>query len=175
MGFILLIIGLLMIITGARGTYAQFGSMLAAEFTNPIQANSLGGTSAIQAATSSYTNQAIAIGLIGGLGYIPAIQLISRWALGLILLVILLANNSGNTGFFPQLTAALQKGPVPPQAVPQGSNMLASPNQGATVQTPSGAATIVGQGGGTLMQLFTGQTSLWNFLQGSQTNIVKGQ
>jgi hypothetical protein len=111
MGFVLLIIGLLMVITGARGTYAQFGSQVASEFQGQ----------------NSFTYQMIALGSIGALGYIPALQTISRWALALILLVVLLGNKGGN-GFFTQFQAALQQGPKAPQTPQAGtSNTALSP------------------------------------------------
>jgi hypothetical protein len=99
MGFALLFIGLLMVVTGARGTYAQFGSQIASEF----QGN------------NSFTYQMIALGAIGAAGYIPALQTISRWILAFIVLVIMLGGK-GQQSFFGQLQAALKQGPTPPNA-----------------------------------------------------------
>jgi hypothetical protein len=117
MPFVLLIVGLLMIITGARGTYAQFGSQLASEFEG----------------TNNFTYQMIALGAVGALGYIPALQTISRWALALILLVILLSNKNSN-GFYSEFQAALQNGPTAPQPVGNVSTI--------TPSNPSGGPTL---------------------------------
>jgi hypothetical protein len=108
MGFVLLTIGLLMVITGARGTYAQFGSQIASEF----QGN------------NSFTYQMIALGSIGALGYIPALQSFSRWVLALILLVILLR---GQPGFIQQFNAAMSSGPKAPNATGAATPSPATP------------------------------------------------
>lgn len=146
MGFVLLIIGLLMIITGARGTYAQFGTQIASEFQGP----------------NSFTYQMIALGAIGMAGYVPALQTISRWALALILLVILLGNR-GSTGFFTQLQQALKAGPVAPQT-PSGT---AGTSQSAGATPPqSSKGTVVDTVTGLGNYLF-GPGSWWdNFAAG---------
>ncbi len=123
MGFVFLIVGLLMIVTGGRGTYAQFGSQIAGEFQGQ----------------NNFTYQLVALGAIGALGYIPALQTISRWALAFILLVILLGNKN-NAGFFPQFQAALKAGPTAPQAVTSSGS---SANV-ATATTPLAANTAAG-------------------------------
>jgi hypothetical protein len=115
MGFAFVIIGLLMIVTGGRGTYAQFGSQIASEF---------------QGGKGSFTYWFIALAGIGALGYIPALQTISRWAMSLIILSIFLSHK----GFFAQFQAALAKGPTQPQA-------LVSSNS-STASNPSGGPTI---------------------------------
>lgn len=143
MGFALVIIGLLMVITGGRGTYAQFGSQLASEFQGK----------------NSFTYQMIGLGTVGALGYIPALQTFSRWALALILLVILIGNKN-SSGFFTAFQSALASGPKVP-ATPAGSPSLAP---GQTMQ-----------GGGSFASVLSGQTSLFNFLQGSQTTITPAQ
>jgi hypothetical protein len=141
MPFVLLIVGLLMIITGARGTYAQFGSQLASEFEG----------------TNSFTYQMIALGAIGALGYIPALQTISRWALALILLVILLSNK-GSNGFFSEFQAALQNGPTTPQ--PIGTAAAPTPAQLATASQTSGSNSSIAASLG----LPGGSGGFWNFI-----------
>lgn len=127
MGFVLLFVGLLMIVTGMRGTYAQFGSQLASEFQGQ----------------NSFTYQMLAIGAIGIAGYIPAVQTISRWLLAFVVLIILLGNKN-QTGFITQLQAALKTGPTPPQAIASGGgNAFGSTAPGTGVGTatnPSGGA-----------------------------------
>lgn len=99
MGFVLLITGLLMVITGARGTYAQFGSQVASEFTGW---------------PNSFLPWLVSIGAIGAVGYIQALQTLSRWLMALIVLSIFLSNK----GFFAQFQSALASGPRAPNAVP---------------------------------------------------------
>lgn len=100
MGFALLIVGLLMVITGARGTYTQFGSQIASEFTGQ----------------NNFTYWLIAIGAVGAVGYIQSLQVISRYLMALIILSIFLSHK----GFFSQFQAALQSGPKQPNTT--GSN-----------------------------------------------------
>lgn len=98
MGFVLVIIGLLMVITGARGTYAQFGAQVASEFT----AQPGGGP--------SFTTWLLAIGAVGALGYIPTLQIISRWLMALVVISLFLSQK----GFFAKLQTALNTSPTPP-------------------------------------------------------------
>lgn len=120
MAFVLVISGLLMIVTGAKGTYAAFGSQLAGDFTGP----------------GNFTYWVAAIGSVGALGYVDALRTISRLFLALILIAMVLANK----GFFNQLTAALKAGPTAPPAgtgapasLPAGT---AASMQGAQGQSP---------------------------------------
>lgn len=119
MAFVLVIIGLLMVITGARGTYAQFGSQVASEFT----AQPGGGP--------SFTTWLLAIAAVGAIGYIPTLQIISRWLMALVIIVIVLANK----GFFAKLQQSVNQSPVPPSYVPQGATQ-------PTAENPSGAPQI---------------------------------
>lgn len=118
MGLVLLLVGLLMVITGGRGTYAQFGTLVASEFTGPIIPSK--GTP-----STNFTTWLLAIGMIGSLGYISALQTISRLFMVLILLAIFL----GQKGFFAQFSAALKAGPKAPNALPASSSQTSvSPN-----------------------------------------------
>lgn len=85
-----------MVITGARGTYAQFGSQIASEFQGQ----------------NNFTYWLIAIGSIGALGYIQTLQTISRYLMALILLSIFLSHK----GFFAQFQSALKTGAKTPNA-----------------------------------------------------------
>jgi hypothetical protein len=94
--FVLVLSGLIMIVTGAKGTYAQFGNQVASDFTGP----------------GNFTYWLAAIGSVGALGYVDALRTISRMFLALILIAMVLANK----GFFNQLTAALKSGPIAPES-----------------------------------------------------------
>lgn len=116
MGFALVIIGLLMVVTGSRGTYAQFGTQLATD-------------------VRGYAPQGIAVIAVGAIGYVSALQQISRWILAFVIIVIFLAQNKGTSGFFQQFQSALNAGPQQPAAIPQQSS-------GPTAANPSGAPVI---------------------------------
>src|SRR5580698_9117935 len=96
MAFLFTVVGLLMIVTGVKGTYAQFGSQVASDFTG----------------SQPFTYWVAAIIGVGAIGYIHTLQTVSRLFLTLILVSMVLANK----GFFTQLTAALKAGPVAPQS-----------------------------------------------------------
>ena len=113
MPFVLVLGGLLLIITGARGTYAQFGSLVAGEFTGK----------------PNFIYFALAIFLIGAVGYIDSLRTVSRLMLALVLIGIVIANK----GFFANFTAALKKGPQAPAAVPTAQNPS---GQGYTSSSP---------------------------------------
>lgn len=119
MGFVLLIAGLLMIVTGAKGTYAQFGSQVASDFTGK----------------NNFTYWIVALGSVGSLGYIESFRTFSRLFMTLIILGMLLSNK----GFFAKLTAALQSGPIAP-TMPQGASKATTVEQqqsGAAGQSPA--------------------------------------
>lgn len=109
-----------MIVTGAKGTYAQFGSQVASDFTGP----------------GNFTYWVAAIFGIGALGYIDALRTFSRLFMALILISMVLANK----GFFAKFTAALKQGPVaPPQtagatAANQSTSSGASGADGTTLK-----------------------------------------
>jgi hypothetical protein len=105
MGFILALIGLLMIDTGYQGTYRQFGTLVAGEFT----------------AKPSFLYFVAGIGAVGAIGYIDSLRVFSRLFLTLILIGIVVSNK----GFFANFQKALATGPVAPQAV-QGQTALSS-------------------------------------------------
>lgn len=124
MAFPLIIVGLLMVITGARGTYAQFGTLIASEFQG----------------SNNFLYWILALGSVGAVGYIPALRTPSRLLMTLILISLFLSHK----GFFAQFQSALKTGAKPPTPVaPSGSAGTAA------VTTPSGSGTF---GGPTLKQ-----------------------
>jgi hypothetical protein len=138
MGFALLFIGLLMIVTGARGTYAQFGTQLASEFQGQ----------------NNFTYWIIALVALGALGYIKPVQTISRLLMTLVIIVLFLAHK----GFFQQFQAALAAGPKQPNALPAGATTSSAGSSGFSV--PSG---VTSQGS----NVGTGTWQSWgNWLSG---------
>ena len=104
--FVLVLIGLLLIATGYQGTYAQFGKLVAGEFTGK----------------PNFLYFIAAFGAIGAIGYIDALRTFSRLMMTLVLIVIVVANK----GFFAKLQAALAAGPTAPNAVPAASSSSSS-------------------------------------------------
>lgn len=117
MALVLVVIGMLMVITGARGTYAQFGSQVASDFTGP----------------QPFTWWIAAIAGVGALGYIDALRVFSRLFMALIIISMVLSNQ----GFFAKLTDALQKGPEAPKAPPK----TVAPSVGAAPSKSTDAIT----------------------------------
>jgi hypothetical protein len=121
--FVLVTVGLLMVITGFKGTYAAFGSQVASDFTG----------------SQPFTWWVLAIGGIGAVGYIDSLRTFSRLFMALILIVMILANG----GFFAKLTAAIKQGPVAPPAGTGSlsTNSASSSSTGGSNVTSSGAST----------------------------------
>lgn len=118
MGIGFVLVGLVLIISGARDTYAALGSQLRNDLTGP----------------GNFTFWIAAIAAVGALGYIPALKSFSHWFLALVLLALLLTKSHAN--FFSQFSAALAAGPASAPtannaAVPQASpgSLPGLPNQ----------------------------------------------
>ena len=123
MPFALVLIGLIMIVTGARGTYAQFGTLVAGEFNPPSPQH-------------SFLYFIAGLGGVGAIGYIPALRTFSRLFLALVLIGIVIADK----GFFANFTAALAQGPKPPDPVaPLGSSAASTPSTGASLSNIFGS------------------------------------
>lgn len=120
-----------MIVTGARGTYAQFGQQIASEFQGQ----------------NNFTYWLLAIVAVGSLGYVSALQTLSRYLLALVILSLFLSHK----GFFAQFSAALKTGPTPPNPV------------GSSASGPTNAVGV--PGGPTLKQSLQqpGGGGFWNY------------
>ncbi|SRR5216684_428138 len=115
MPFVLVIAGILMIVTGAQGTYSQFATQVGKDFTGP----------------GNFVYWVASIGAIGAVGYVESLQTISRLLIGLVIIAMVLSNK----GFFAKFQAALNAGPTTPQpglalgsTAPSGSYV--TPSQG---------------------------------------------
>lgn len=112
MPFVLVLVGILMIVTGAQGTYAAFASQIGKDFTGP----------------GNFLYWVLAITIVGAVGYIQSLQNVSRLFIGLIIISMFLANK----GFFAQFTNALKKGPqTPPPGLSLGATAPTSPTSSA--------------------------------------------
>lgn len=94
MPFALVTIGLIMIVSGARDTYAALGKELTEDFTGP----------------GNFLYWLIAIGFLGALGSVKELQGFSRAFMALVLISMVIANR----GFGAELTKAVEQGPVRP-------------------------------------------------------------
>lgn len=104
MPFALVVIGLLMIVTGAKDTHKDFAKELASEFTGQPKENFLWWI--------------VAFGAIGAVGYAPQFRTFSRTFMGLMIVVLLLSN----AGFFAKLQEAIGAPVIPPEKKPAQSS-----------------------------------------------------
>lgn len=119
----LIIIGLLMVVTGVKNTYSEFGAQLKSDFTGP----------------GNFTYWIAAITIIGAVGYIKPLQAFANGFLVLVLLSFILKNG----GVFDKLKSALQTGATstPAQAPPSVPSGQASPG---TKTSSSDASNVIG-------------------------------
>lgn len=87
MALALFFIGLILVITGVKGTQGQLASLLASEFTG----------------AGNFWAFIFGIFFLGALGYYPPLRNTSRMLIGLTLLVLILSNG----GFWQNLVAAV--------------------------------------------------------------------
>lgn len=92
MPFALVVIGLLLIVTGARDTHKQFGELLVKDFTGP----------------NNFTYWLVSFGVIGALGYNETLKPFSRAFMFLIITGMIIRNG----GFFDKFSQALKAGPA---------------------------------------------------------------
>ncbi len=89
MAFVFLIIGVVLVISGAKGTQSQLWTQLQLDFSPSAQ----------KSGQHSFLAWLIAILIIGAVGYIDELKELSRSFLVLVVVVLLLSNG----GFFKQL------------------------------------------------------------------------
>lgn len=79
MPFVFIVVGIGLVVVAIRGTQATAFQLLQSEFSGP----------------NSFVKWALALFILGGLGYVPVIRPITRALLLLVLLVIFLKNGKG--------------------------------------------------------------------------------
>lgn len=79
MPFVFIVVGIGLVVVAIRGTQKEAFSLLQSEFSGP----------------NSFIKWALALFILGGLGYVPVIRPITRALLLLVLLVIFLKNGKG--------------------------------------------------------------------------------
>lgn len=95
MPFALVFIGLILIITGAKDTYAALGKQLVTDFTG----------------SKGFIVWIVAIGAVGSLGYVEKLRPFSRIFMVLIIVSMVIKNG----GVFDKLQEAINTGPVAPK------------------------------------------------------------
>jgi hypothetical protein len=105
MPFALVFIGLIMIVTGAKGTQSALGKQLVSDFTGP----------------GNFFYWFASIGVIGAAGSIPGFKPFSRMFMTLIIVAMVLRNG----GVFDKFMQALATGPIAPDSSAESSNASA--------------------------------------------------
>ena len=90
MPFILFFIGIVLVVSGLKGTQSDLGNQIVKDFSG----------------SGSFIYWIAAIGLIGTLGYIPGLEKFSRTFIALIVVALLIGN--GNNGLVQKFTDALR-------------------------------------------------------------------
>lgn len=118
MPFVFLGLGIFLLIVALRGQASNMASLLKSEFTG----------------SNGFIPWALALIILGMLGYIKQIKPITQAFMGLVLLVMLISNK----GFFAQFNAAI-KAPAPVNTNTSSTTSAPSPSGWAfpTVQTPT--------------------------------------
>lgn len=122
MPFAFIIVGIVLTITGVRGTSQQLLKLVKGDLTG----------------TNSYLYWIVAILVIGSVGYVPTLKPLSRAFLILVLVVLVLREgktSASGGGFFQEFTAALK-------TISQGQGSTAAPASGlsSTVSSLESAA-----------------------------------
>ena|SRR5271165_666592 len=116
----LLLVGILLVTAGVRGTAGSLSTQFGSDMTG----------------TDGFIVWLGALLVIGLIGYVPGFQRPSRYLLALVLVVILLANN----GVFAQLVTGIAQADA---AGPQPSG-TSTPAPAANSNTPSGSSFLGG-------------------------------
>jgi len=121
-----IIIGILLIDVGLKGTEHQLASQLEQDFTG----------------TNGFIAWFGAIVIIGSMGFIPGLEKPTRYLLGLVLVAIVLANQDFANNLVSGIQEAASQGPIPGQPITSSSSSstgtLNTFTQGLQNLTPEG-------------------------------------
>jgi hypothetical protein len=123
MPFVLIIVGIFLFVSAVRGTSGQLATLLKNDLTG----------------SGSFLYWFVAILVIGGIGYIPALKKLSDAFLVLVILALFVANR----GFFSQFNTALKQISSGSQNSPANTLALTNPFIGTSSLT---GATAIPQG-----------------------------
>lgn len=122
MPFALLTIGMILIITGFQNTYAEFGKLVAGDFTGK----------------GNFLYWILAIGVVGAIGYNKTAQPFSRAFIVLLLVVLFLTKGNG---FFGRLNSDIQSGS---NTTPLPAGGIQTSVTGASTGSAGGGSNIMG-------------------------------
>lgn len=91
MPIVLVIVGLLLLVTAYNNTFTNLTSALATD-------------------VPGFAKWGLALGVVGTVGYIPGMQTISRWLLGLVGLVLVVQSYQANSNIFQNFANAVSSG-----------------------------------------------------------------
>ena len=125
MPFVFLVVGIGLLVIAVRGTQATAFRLLQSEFSGP----------------NSFLHWALAIFILGGIGYIPVIRPVTRWLLALVIIAIIVANKGG---LFQAFNDQVANPVAPPAPAPTGGDTTAAPTSGDTsTATPPGQPPLI--------------------------------
>jgi hypothetical protein len=128
MPFVFFAIAIMMIVIGVRGTQTQALALLKGEFTGNGNWK------------NSFLPWLVAIGVVGGIGYIPQVKKVSDAFIWLCILAFVLAN--GKNGLFSQFNSQVQ-GAAANQGAGSGTGTAATSIIGSSTLSGGGSTSIV--------------------------------
>jgi hypothetical protein len=155
MPFVFIIIGVGFVVIAIRGTQATAFQLLQSEFSGP----------------NSFIKWALAIFILGAVGYIPTIRPVTRALLALVLLVIFLVNGKG---LFAQFNNQIAN-PTAPPPQPSTAGNTTSSGSGLNLGQNTGGGLNLGQGASGGLNLGQGAGSGLNLGQGASGGLNLGQ
>ena len=124
MPFVLLIVGAILILTAYRNSYGDLAT-------------------ALETDVPGFAKWALALAVVGGLGWVPGMQTISRWLLALVIVAIVLSNKNWQTFFTNVQTISSLPAASTASATPAAA-YVASPTTPATQAQISGSSSNTG-------------------------------
>lgn len=136
MPFVIILLGLVLIVTGVKGTQKDLLALIEGDFTGD----------------NNFVYWLLSLFVVGAVGYIPQLKKISDAFMGLIILVLILRNGD----FFDKFVAQLKAGTasVPATVTPDSTNSTPDPALQTGQTAPNGTAVYqqIPQGGGMTKQ-----------------------
>ena len=140
---ILIVVGIVLAVAAIRNTQGNLGTALETDLPG-------------------FFKWGLAVGAVGGLGYVPGMQTLSRWLLGLILLVIVLVNYQKFLAGFTTLETSPPTGgaAAPTPSAAYAANPTAAIPVADVTGTTTGNVNAAGQSTIAATPLTTGQLLL---------------
>lgn len=117
-----IIIGIMLVVTGAQDTHVQFGRQVVSDITGK----------------KGFAVWMLAIWFIGAIGAVESLRPLSKAFMTLIIVGIILANPA----FFTNFLAAVQQGPISPQPVQNSQGLGSAITSAATGAAKAGGNAV---------------------------------